>query len=97
LPNAEHLWVDIQADQGPLTAGVIYRHLDDTATGVDNFSEEMNEILLTLNNSKIPYYCVGDFNLNLLKISKKESIRRYKNMLLSCSCTGMFNQFTNPH
>jgi len=51
LTYAGHLWVDIQADKGPMTIGVVYKHLEDTATGIDNFSEEINELLLTLNSS----------------------------------------------
>ena len=31
-------------------------------------------------------YCVGDFNVDLMKTINKEAVRRYANMLLSCNC-----------
>ena len=36
--------------------------------------------------SKRPFYCIGDININLLKISKNDAIRRYASMLISCNC-----------
>ena len=46
----------------------------------------MNELFLTLNMSKRPFYCIGDININLLKTSKNVAIRRYASMLISCNC-----------
>ena len=46
----------------------------------------MNELFLTLNMSKRPFYCIGDINTNLLKISKNDAIRRYVSILISCNC-----------
>ena len=46
----------------------------------------MNDLFLTLNISKRPFYCIGDININLLKISKNDAIRRYASMLISCNC-----------
>ena len=46
----------------------------------------MNELFLTLNMSKRPFYCLGDIDINLLKISKNDAIRRYASMLISCNC-----------
>ena len=36
-PNAEHLWVDVQTKREPITIGVVYRHLDNSATTIDKF------------------------------------------------------------
>ena len=47
---------------------------------------EMNELFLTLNTRKSPFYCIGVININLLKISKNDAIRRYASMLISCNC-----------
>ena len=41
--------------------------------------------LLILSREK-PFYCVGDFNINLLNIYAQDEIRRYTNMLLSWNC-----------
>ena len=86
LPNAEHLWVDIQTKRGPIATGVVYRHPDNSATTINKFNLEMNELFLMLNMSKRPFYCLGDININLLKISKNDAIRRYAGMLISCNC-----------
>ena len=86
MHDAEHLWVDIQTKRGPIAIGVVYRHPDNSATIIDKFNQEMNELFLTLNMSKRPYYCLGDININLLKISKNDAIRRYASMLISCNC-----------
>ena len=85
LPNAEHLWVDIQTKRGPIAIGVEYRHPDNSATTIDKF-KEMNKLLVTLNMRKRPFYCIGDININLLKISDNDAIRRYASMLISCNC-----------
>ena len=86
LPNAEHLWVDIQNKRRRIAIGVVYRHPDNSATTIDKFNQEMNELFLRLNMSKRPIYCLGDIKINLLKISKNDTIRRYASMLISCNC-----------
>ena len=86
MPNAEHLWVDIQTKQGPIAIGVVYRHPDNSAATIDKFNKEMNELFLTLNMNKRPFCCLSDININLLKISKNDAIRRYASMLISCIC-----------
>ena len=86
MRNAEHLRVDIQTKRGPIAIGVVYRHPDISASTIDKFNKKMNELFLTLNMSKRPFYCIGDININLLKISKNDAIRRYASMLISCNC-----------
>ena len=68
LTKAEHLRVDISNNQRPVTVGVVYRHLDDSATAID----KSNELLVLLNYTKCPFYCLGDFNVNLLNVSNKD-------------------------
>ena len=41
--------------------------------------------------SKCPFYCIGDININLLKISKNDAIRRYASMLVNCNCRCLIN------
>ena len=50
------------------------------------FNTEMNELFLTLNMSKCPFNRQGEININLLKTSKNNAIRRYASMLISCNC-----------
>ena len=33
-----------------------------------------------------PFYCLGDFNINLLNIYARDEICRYANMLFGCNC-----------
>ena len=63
----------------------MYRHSDDWATAIDKFNEEFNELLVLLNNTKCPFYSLGDFHVNLLNVSDKDAVRKYANMLLSCN------------
>ena len=41
---------------------------------------------LRLITSKSFFYCIGDININLLKISKNDAICRYASMFSSCNC-----------
>ena len=52
LPNSEHLWIDIHTKTGPIVIGVVYRHPIAAVSAVDNFKDSLNEILISLNNSK---------------------------------------------
>ena len=63
----------------------MYGHPDDSAIAIDKFNEEYNELLILLNNTKCPFYCLGDFNVNLLNVSNKDAVCKYANMLLSCN------------
>ena len=76
LTKVEHLWVDISTNQRPVTVGVVYRHPDDTATAIDKFNKEFNELLVLFNNTKCPFYCLEDFNVNLLNVSNKDAVRK---------------------
>ena len=49
----------------------------------DDFNANTNTLILSLEK---PFYCLGDFNINLLNIYARDEIRRYANMLLSCNC-----------
>ena len=49
-----------------IIVGVMYRHAITTASAIDNFKDSLNEILISLNNTKKQYYCLGDFNIDLM-------------------------------
>ena len=91
LSNAEHLWVDVHSKLTFIVVGVTYRHPNESASSIDAVNERINEVLLSLNNSKKTFYCLGDFNINLLKISNLETVRKYANMLISCNCQFLIN------
>ena len=66
-------------NKNPVTIGVVYRHPDNSTARIDRFTDELNELFFMLNNNKSPFYCVGDFNVNLMNISSKDAVRRYSN------------------
>ena len=80
LTKAEHLLVEIQTKQESLVEGVVHRHPDKNAVSVDRFSDKFNELLLSLNCKKNKFCCVGDFHVDLMKITNKEAACRYANM-----------------
>ena len=64
---------------------MVYKHPNDSTAGIDKFTDELNELFILLNNSKNPFYSLGDFNVNLMNISSNNAVRRYANMLISCN------------
>ena len=80
LSNAEHLWVDLKANQGIVVVGVVYRYPENSTHAIDDFNANLNMLILSLEK---PIYCLGDFNINLLTIYARNEICRYANMLLS--------------
>ena len=94
MHNAEHLWVDIQTKRDSLDVDVIYRHPDDSGPGIDKFNEELIDLFLTIYKNKGTLYCVGDFNINLLKLSDKAVIRRYASTPMSCNCRCLIDKPT---
>ena len=48
LPNAEHLWIDIQTNQGWFIVGVVYRHPLNTTKFFNNFNEKYNELHISI-------------------------------------------------
>ena len=68
LLNTEYRWVDIITNKNPVTIGVVCRHLDDSTAGIDRFTDELNELFPRLNNNKSEFYCVFNFNINLMNV-----------------------------
>ena len=68
LPNAVHLWVDLQLSQDIAVVGVVYRHPENSIHAIDDFNA--NLIVLILSLEKL-LYCLGDFRVNLLKFILK--------------------------
>ena len=73
---------------------MIERHPDDSGLGIDKFNKEISDLLLTINKSKGTLYCVGDFNINLLKPSDKALICRHTSTLISCNCQYLIDKST---
>ena len=61
---------------------MVYKHPDDSTAGIDKFTDEL---YISLNKIKNPFYCLGNFNVNLMNISSNNALRRYANNLISCN------------
>ena len=66
----------IHAENGKLRA-------ENATHAIADFNANLNMLILSLEK---PFYCLGDFNINLLNIYARDKIRRYTNMPLSCNC-----------
>ena len=83
FPIVEYLWIGLQISQGIVVVGVVYRPPENSIHAIDDFNANLNVLVLSLEKL---FYCLGDFNINLLKIYSPDEIRSYTNMLLSCNC-----------
>ena len=76
LSIAETLWINVTLNDSSAVVGIVYRHPRSGPRDIEKFCENMQDIFDIL-NKKRPFYIMGDFNIDLLKISKKETIRQY--------------------
>jgi hypothetical protein len=73
LNLCEDLWIEIENVQNPkfnnkgLIVGIIYRH----GCNLERFYEKLSERLIMLNQRKLKYLIVGDFNVNLVSVFLK--------------------------
>ena len=86
LSFAETLWINVMLNDNSTVVGIVYRHPRSGPRDIEKFCKSMQDIFDILNKKKQPFYIMGDFNIDLLKISKKETIRQYANMLLGSIC-----------
>ena len=58
-----------------------------TLTGdYETFSERLYDVFYNLNCNHIPFYALGDYNIDLLTIRSNNNVRKYVNNLLSSPC-----------
>ena len=86
LSVAETSWIDITLNNSSVVIAVVYRHPGSGAGDITRFNDSMQKMLDTANKKKRPFYIMGDFNIDLLKISNNETIRQYANTLLRSMC-----------
>ena len=79
LSIAETLWIDVTLNDSSTVAGIVYRHPRSGPRDIEKFCKSMQDIFDILNKKKCPFYIMGNFNIDILKISKKETIRQYAN------------------
>ena len=86
LNNVEDMWIDNNNSGKNLTVGVVYRHPIYRSEEIEKFSEALTNNLRQINLSTSNFFILGNFNLDLLKVDNNNSIRKYVNDLISCSC-----------
>ena len=65
--------------------GVVYRHPTTLTGDYETFSERLYNVFYNLNCNHIPFYALGDYNIDLLAIRSNNN-RKYVNNLLSSPC-----------
>ena len=79
--DTESLWIKIFITKSQsITVGVIYNHPN---SKISNFLNLFREILIKINNENHNCYITGDFNINTLEKSTKNSINNYSLMIKS--------------
>ena len=86
LSVAKTLWIDITLNNSSVVTAVAYRHPGPGAGDINRFNDSMQKMLNTVNKKKRSFYIMGDFDIDLLKISNNETIRQYANTLLGSMC-----------
>ena len=86
LSVAKTLWIDIMLNNSSVVTAVAYRHPGPGVGDISRFNDSMQKMLDTVNKKKRSFYIMGDFNIDLLKISNNETIRQYANTLLGSMC-----------
>ena len=89
LSNVEDMWIDISNSRKVITVVnsiPTIRHPICRCEEIEKFSEALTAILGQINLSTSNFFILGDFNLDLLKVDNSNSIRKYVNDLISCSC-----------
>ena len=82
--NCEDLWVEIKNKSKKNTViGVIYRHPRHSFL---SFQERLCHTLEKISVENKNVYMCGDYNIDILKISKSQPIKFYYNALMSYSC-----------
>ena len=68
-----------------LTLGNIYRPSRNVNENYEKFIEEITPILTNLSNHNHECVLVGDFNINLLKITEKEAFSKFYDTIITNS------------
>mgnify|MGYP000297251403 CR=1 FL=1 len=79
--------------QKKIVLGNIYRPPRDVIENYNSFTNELTDLLNTLNNRSCEVLLAGDFNIDLLRINEKEVVNTYFDAITSLS---YFPQITLP-
>ena len=94
LDACEDIWVNVTMSESQnLIIGVIYRR-QFSLKNDDVFTEIFCNILTYLNQKKLKYLIVGDFNINLMKYNVAQNVTNYMNSINSTGCNILIDKPT---
>jgi len=86
----ETIWVEISTNKDDVMVGVVYRHPNSNFLA---FQDELFSTLHKLSSCNCPYYILGDFNMDFLKINSNSSVSDFKNFT---NCYGIHCLINTP-
>jgi len=89
--DCENLWIEVKLHNTECAIGVVYRH---PAPNHKEFDEKLFKVVDNLNNNKYTYFICGDFNINLMKYSRDNTVTEYVDVLHSLSCKALISKPT---
>ena len=86
LANVEDLWIEDLIKTSPAALGVIYRHPCYLINDYEVFSSSLCEIFCQFNSEKWPFYAVGDYNTDLIRVNASNSVKNHVHYIINSSC-----------
>ena len=80
----ESLWIEREFDNKNLNfiIGVIYRHPGSTKECLEDFTQQLNNIIKKVERENKKVYIVGDLNIDGMKVTENKQVGNFFNMLL---------------
>ena len=85
LANVEDLWIEVLTKTGPAAIGVIYRHPSYLINDYELFSSSLCDIFCQFNAEKIPFYAVGHYNIDLMRVNASNSVKNHVHYMINSS------------
>ena len=85
IENVESCWVEIDStkkSKNQMVIGCVYRHPN---SNIENFTEQLDDMLRYLNQCKYDVFILGDINIDFFKYANHQPTEKYLDMLYSNS------------
>ena len=86
VANVEDLWIEVRIKTGPAAIGVIYRHPSNLINSDELFPFSLCDIFCQFNAEKMPFYALGDYNINLMRANASNSVKNHVHYTINSSC-----------
>ena len=94
LNFVENIWIEVEANKKSIAVGVVYRHPGYSVSQIELFTKAIEKNFLNMNNKKMEFYLVDDFNIDLLQSRCNQIIKTYADNLLGYSVKCCINKPT---